>query len=275
MGEDRIHRTKSNDGTEIAGRVQGQGSPLVFVHGGAGDGDTSWSALVPFLSEQFTCYLMSTRGRALSSDHPDHSRDRLVQDITAYAESIGEPVGLVGHSSGGALALEAAAHTAAVSALALYEPTVFDLGPRDSARDEDAFQRIGVAVAESRLVDAARIFLADVALATNEELAICAKTGVFEIMARNVPVTLEEAAQSGPPQLSDPSLLKQIKVPVLLLHGSRTPPFYRAVVSAVADQLGHPHVHEIPGAAHLGPQVTPEPVAGELARFFTRAHVAA
>jgi pimeloyl-ACP methyl ester carboxylesterase len=268
MDEGWIHRTKSDDGTEIAGRVLGQGSPLVFVHGGAGDGETSWSALAPLLSERFACYLMSMRGRKPSNDHPDHSRERLVQDIVAFAESIGGPVGLVGHSSGGALALEAAARTPAISALALYEPTLFDLGPRDSGRDEAAFQRISGAVEEARLVDAVRIFLEDVALATDEELALLDKAGVFEVMARNLPVDLAEAAQSGPPQLSDLALLKRITIPVLLLHGSRTPAFYKAVVSAVADRLGHSQVREILGAAHLGPQLTPQPVANELARFF-------
>jgi pimeloyl-ACP methyl ester carboxylesterase len=267
-----IHRTKSNDGTEIAGWVQGQGPPLVFLHGGAGDGETSWSALAPLLSERFTCYLMSMRGRKPSNDHPDHSRERLVQDIVAFAESIGEPAGLVGHSFPGALALEAAARTLAVSALALYEPTLFDLGPRDSARDGAAFQRISEAVAEGRLVDAVRIFVEDVALASDEELALLEEAGVFEAMARNLPVDLAEAAQSGPPQLSDLAVLERVTIPVLLLYGSRTPPFYRAVVGAVAQRLGHPQVRELPGAAHLGPQVAPEPVAKELARFFAGAH---
>ena len=33
-----------------------------------------------------------------------------------------------------------------------------------------------------------------------------------------------------------------------------------------------PQVRELPGAAHLGPQVAPERVANELARFFSGAH---
>jgi hypothetical protein len=102
----RIHRAVSADGTEIAGRVHGQGAPLVLVTGGPGDGETSWRSLGPFLSEQFTCYCMSTRGKGLSADHSDHSVGRRVQDITAFVDSIGKPVRLTGHSSGGP-ALEA------------------------------------------------------------------------------------------------------------------------------------------------------------------------
>ncbi len=63
MDEDRIHAAVSDDGTKIAGRVQGRGSPLVLVHGGLGDGDVAWLFMLPFLVEHFTCYLLSTRGR--------------------------------------------------------------------------------------------------------------------------------------------------------------------------------------------------------------------
>ena len=63
MSEERIQRAVSVDGTEIAGRVLGQGPPLVLVHGGWGDGEVAWEALLPHLTDRFTCYLPSTRGR--------------------------------------------------------------------------------------------------------------------------------------------------------------------------------------------------------------------
>jgi pimeloyl-ACP methyl ester carboxylesterase len=81
--EERVHRVVSADGTEISGRVQGQGPPLVLVHGGFGDGEVAWEALLPHLTDRFTCYLPSTRGRGLSGDNPDHSPPRLDEDVTA------------------------------------------------------------------------------------------------------------------------------------------------------------------------------------------------
>jgi pimeloyl-ACP methyl ester carboxylesterase len=268
MSEERIHRATTSDGVTIAGQVQGQGPPLVFVHGGLGDGDTGWTAVAPFLRNRFTCYLMSTRGRGASDDHADHSREALVRDVAAFAESIGEPVGLVGHSSGGTLALEAVARTRAVSALALYETTLFDLGPRDAASDQDAFERIGAAVTEGRLVDGVRIFLRDVALGTDDEMAAFEQEGLLGAMAPNLLVAGAEAVQSGPPNLSDLSLLDRITIPVLLLYGSRTPSFYRTVSHAVAARLACPDLREVPAAAHMAPLFAPEPVADELARFF-------
>lgn len=62
-----IHRAVSADGTEISGRVHGQGPPLVLVHGALHDGDIAWSALVSHLTERFTCFLPSLRSRGLSA----------------------------------------------------------------------------------------------------------------------------------------------------------------------------------------------------------------
>ena len=48
--EERVHRAVSADGTEISGRVQGQGPPLVLVHGGFGNGEVAWKKTSPHSS---------------------------------------------------------------------------------------------------------------------------------------------------------------------------------------------------------------------------------
>src|SRR5215207_10998936 len=94
----RVQVAISADGTEIVGRVQGHGPPLILVHGAYGDGEIAWKALLPCLTDRYTCYTPSTRGRGLSGDNPDHSVHRLVQDVIAFIDTIGEPVYLVGWS---------------------------------------------------------------------------------------------------------------------------------------------------------------------------------
>lgn len=270
MADEKVHGTRSPDGTKIGGRVQGEGPPIVFVHGGLGD-DDSWRFIVPFLERRFTCYAMSTRGRGLSSDKPDHSWERLVEDVQAFVESIDEPVGLVGHSSGGALALEATARTDAVSSLALFEPTVFELGAdmRAAARDEQGFARIRELAEQGRLADAAQVFLEDIALANDAEMEAVAAAGGYDIMAPNVPPALEEVAQSGPPHLSDPTLPERMTVMALILRGTATHPFYTTVAQRVAERLPTVEVRDLEGVGHLGPIVAPELVAGEFGSFFT------
>jgi pimeloyl-ACP methyl ester carboxylesterase len=265
MQPHRMHQAVSTDGTHIAGGVHGQGPPLVLVPGGPADGETGWLALLPGLSEHFTCYTVNTRGRGPSGDHPDHSRERIVADVVAFVESIGEGVLLFGHSAGGTHALEAAANTAAVSGLALYEPTLMELAdPNLRARFDDAFVRVRQAVGDGRPADGAQIFLEDLALANDDELALLEQVDAAAEMAPLVPLVLEEAAQSGPPQLTDLSLLDEIPIPVLLLYGARTHPFFQQVAHQVADRLADCRLREIPDLGHLGPEVAPEPVTDEL-----------
>ena len=148
----------SADGTEIVGRVRGQGPPLVLVHGGWGDGEVAYEALVPHLADRFTCYTPSTRGRGLSGDNPDHAVHHLVEDVVAFIDTIGEPVCLVGWS-GIEPPLGAAAQSSAVAAVALFEgyvPTVAE--PDDLAALGAAIERTGAAAADGRLADAARAF---------------------------------------------------------------------------------------------------------------------
>jgi pimeloyl-ACP methyl ester carboxylesterase len=265
MRPDRMHQAVSPDGTRIVGGVHGHGPPLVLVPGGPTDGETGWLALLPSLSHHFTCYTINTRGRGPSGDHPDHSRGRIVEDIVAFVESIDDAVMLFGHSAGGTHALEATANTAAVCALALYEPTLVELAEPDlRARFDDAFVRVRKAVGDGRPADAAQVFLEDLALANKEELALLAQVGAAEEMGPLVPIVLEEAAQSGPPQLTDLSLLDEIMLPTLLLYGARTHPFYQQVARRVADRLADCRLRELPDLGHLGPELTPEPVTNEL-----------
>jgi pimeloyl-ACP methyl ester carboxylesterase len=270
MGDDHIHRAVSEDGTALAGRVHGQGPPLVIVSG-VGDGEGR-SFLLPNLSERFTCYSMSLRGRGLSSDHPDHSPERLVEDITAFADSIAEPVGLVGHSRGAALALIAAARAARVFAVAVYEPHAIEFYiEEDVARAVDALERMRRAAHTGEPADAARIFFRDITLPDSDELTILSTSGAFELTAPNIPVIIRDIAQWRLPRDSQMELLEQITMPVLIMHGSRTHRFYAEVVHHLAEQLIDPHVREVPHAGHFTPVFAPEAIADDVAEFLEAA----
>ena len=137
-----IHRATSEDGTVIGGYVYGEGPPLVLAHGGMDDGELSWGAMLPLLTKRFTCYVPAMRGRGLSEDSDDHRPERHAEDLAAFIDSIGEPVGFVGHSTGGTYGLGAVERGANVHGLALHEPAVF----RFWEEGEDA-ERYGAAIA--------------------------------------------------------------------------------------------------------------------------------
>lgn len=272
MSDERVHRAKSGDGTEIAGRVHGQGPPLVLVHGALPDGDMAWEAMVPHLSDRFTCYLPSLRGRGLSEASRDHSPPRLVEDVTAFVDSIGEPAFLVGWSAGVPWSLRAAARGGAVIAVAGYEPTIVPLMRGDEAARRDAmYRQLGKAAAESRLADAARAFHA---LVCNENELAALDADYFERCAASVPALLQAAQQGASyegPQSTDPEALEAITAPFLLLRGRDTEldTFYTETERYIASHVLDPHVGPpLPGLGHLGPLLAPEPIAKELVSFF-------
>lgn len=275
MTDTRIHRAVSFDGTEIAGRVLGRGPALVLVHGGIGDGQIAWEAMLPHLTDRFTYYLPSTRGRGLSADHPDQSPPRLEDGVTAFVDSIGESVHLVGWSGSGAWVLGAAARSAAVKAVAVYEPTLIPLMAEDEvAETVGTMQQVGAAAADGRLVEALRSFATWIC--TEKETTALARTGFDDEWAVRVPAMLQFVQQDGVyggPRSTDPEALARIQVPVLVLTGQQTRlrTFFSAAAGFITEHVVDSEIRELPGAGHFAPVLQPESVADELITFFLAA----
>lgn len=271
MNEDRIHTAISDDGTEIVGSVHGEGPPLVLVHGALGTGELHWSPSLPFLTNRFTCYLPSTRNRGLSGHSEDLTPEHHVQDVTAFAASIGEPVGLVGLSMGGTLVLGAAARLESVTAVAAYEPAVLEvMGGDDYQRFVDAVTRMGEEAAEGRLAEGARAFLE---LVCNETEMAALTPEFLEAAGENVPTDLainEQGMDYEGPRATDAEVLARITAPVLLLHGRRSNmhTWFLDGVNHTVEHVSDAREHEFPQLGHAGPIVRPEPVFGQLNRFF-------
>ncbi len=274
MTNQRTHYVTTTDGVTIGGTVHGQGPPLVFLQGVIGDGDLDWRALLPHLTDRFTCYLPSMRGRGLSDDHPDLSIGRQADDILAYIDSIDAPTGLVGWSGGASLALLAAGtQPDAVAAVAPIEPVANSvMDEHEQAALGAAVARTGELAAEGRLTDAIRAF-ADWPF-NDEDIAVAEDAGYFESAGRYVPNLLsflQQLMEYQGPTGDDPAVLGAIPAPVLVLHGSDTKPFMTSSVRHVADHVPNARVQEIPGAGHATPLTHPDALAETLTDYFAPA----
>jgi pimeloyl-ACP methyl ester carboxylesterase len=136
----------SPDGTTIAYQCSGRGPVLVLVVGAFCD-RTSTADLAPLLAPAFTVVEYDRRGRGDSGpgvgrqgkDRQGEGRQgedddpaREVEDLAAVVAAVGGSAAVYGHSSGGALALEAAAAGLPVPRLAVYEPP-YDAEPDGTA----------------------------------------------------------------------------------------------------------------------------------------------
>ena len=273
VSSDGVLRVTSADGTELAGRVHGSGPPLVMVPGGLADGETTnYRLLLHRLATQFTCVLMSTRGRGLSADHPDRSTPRLVEDVTAFVEAFDAPVGLVGHSRGGVLALHATATNDQVVAVAAWEPVVLQLrGPDELARLRRAIQQLRRLVDAGDLEQATTVYFREVMQISDAEYARVTAAGVLASRSTAIAEVLREAEQQDLDAPRDLPAAERVPIPVLLLTGSRTHPGSAAVTKALADHLTNARVQAIDGVGHLGMMTAATEIAEALEGFFTPA----
>lgn len=276
MTEKQIHRAVSNDGTEIVGSVQGDGPPLVFVHGAMDDGTLQWEPAVPSLADRFTCHVISVRNRGRSGHSEDLSPPRLIEDVAAYSSSVGKPVGLVGLSAGGFWILGAATKLAEVTGVVAFEPVVSEVISEEVRKQlSSVVMRVAEEAEKGQLTSAVRIFAEFVG--NEDEIAAFEAADSFKIMGLNVPADLMGIQQSNEyqgPSVTDSSILAKISVPVLLLQGGRSNAhsWFHAGVRHVAEYVPQATVYEFEDLGHLAPMVAPEPVAKKIASFFDKVY---
>jgi pimeloyl-ACP methyl ester carboxylesterase len=125
---------KSADGTPIAVWREGQGAPLVLIHGSLRD-HTVFEPLIASLRDRFTLYAMDRRGYGASGDSRSYTIQQDFHDVAVVVDHVqqrtGGPVALMGHSYGAGCAMGAATITSHLHRLILYEPGP---GDRVSAR---------------------------------------------------------------------------------------------------------------------------------------------
>jgi len=128
----------SADGTVIAYEQQGSGPALILVDGAMSTRGGK-AALRALLAPQLTVFGYDRRGRGDSGDTRPYAVDREIEDIQALIEVAGGTAALYGHSSGAALALDAALQLGGtVTKIAMYEAPYNDdpALPAPAARED-------------------------------------------------------------------------------------------------------------------------------------------
>lgn len=254
---------RSHDGTRLAVWVEGDGPPIVLVHGSLQD-HTASAALVRELCVDHTTFAVDRRGFGASDDRPAHAIEREFEDAAAVVDAVAartrEPVALWGHSYGASCAMGAACLTTGLRALVLYEPS---LGlPYPDGWVEEVEQAVAAGDGETAIVRVLRDLLAF----TDAQVDAVRADPSWPARVATAPTVAREA-RAEQDWTYRPGQFDRVVVPTLLLSGSDSPPDVRRATADAATAIPHARVHVLDGHAHTAHRTDPALVADVVRRF--------
>lgn len=227
-----MQHVTSADGTTLALEQAGRGPALVLVPGAFCDRH-AFRALAELLTDDFTVLRYDRRGRGDSTDTAPYAVAREVEDLAAVLAVAGGSAGVLGHSSGAILALEAALAGLPISRLAVYEPP-YVVG-QDRARPTGLAAEVDTALAARRPGDVVAAFMAQTVEMPPGAIAGMRQSPAWPALEALAPTIPYDLAVCGDQRV--PERLSGIAIPTLALCGDDSPFWARHAVEVVAAQV--------------------------------------
>ncbi|HKU39202.1 MAG TPA: alpha/beta fold hydrolase [Polyangiales bacterium] len=223
------------------------------------------ASLSAALRDRFSVITYDRRGRGDSGDTAPYAVEREIEDLAALLQIAGGTACVFGASSGGALALQAAARGLPIARFAMYEPPFVSAGASEA--EVDHLRQLQRLVAEGRRGAAVRYFMRDMVRAPLPMVAIMQLMFPVWSKLKAVAHTLPyDAAILG--SWSIPvERAAQVRVPALVANGSKTDERLRRAAKLTAEAIPGAAYEEIAGQTHNASAAALAPV---LARFFLR-----
>jgi pimeloyl-ACP methyl ester carboxylesterase len=260
-----MNQVMSNDGTVIAFDRSGQG-PAVILVGGAFQYraiDPPTAQLAALLAQQFTVFHYDRRGRGESGDTQPYAVEREVEDLEALIHEAGGSAFVFGMSSGGVLALEAAARGLAITKLAAYE-LPFNSGDEHARQAAERYtQQLAALLNEGRRGDAVALAMTTWG-APAEAIAGMRQAPIWPLFEAVAPTLAYDDAIMGDGSVPT-ARLASITVPTLVMDGGASPAFMHNAAQATAHALPNGQRRTLEGQTH---DVAPQVLAPVLVEFF-------
>jgi pimeloyl-ACP methyl ester carboxylesterase len=253
-------KVTSSDGTSIAFERAGDGPPLIAVDAaGSYSGFRPFPAPVELLAPHFTVYVYDRRGRGASGDTQPYAVQREVDDLAALIAEAGGRAFVYAFSSGGLLALHAAASGLAIPKLALFEPPI---EPDQRATDESAFTaELAGLVAAGRRRDAVAFF--NRGIGVPEEIMAQTAPGVWAALEAVAHTLVYDCRISDATSLE---LLGSVWAPSLVIDSQGSGGELSGMAAAVAEALPNGSHRSLAGGWHGAPDDALAPVLVEFFR---------
>ena len=236
-----METVQARDGTTIAFDRSGLGPGLVLIVGAFSD-RSSTTSLAAGLGSRFTVYEYDRRGRGDSDEKGPYSVEREVEDLAALIEAAGGSAFVFGHSSGGALALEAAARGIPMNGLAIYEP------PYAEGTTAEFATKLAELVASGRRAEAAEAFLALVGTPPEALAQITAGPYWAHMLSFANTLPYEITLCNGGSAPVD--RLAHVTTPTLALAGGMSPDWAREGAEVIAEAIPGAEWRVLEGQGH-------------------------
>jgi pimeloyl-ACP methyl ester carboxylesterase len=258
----------STDGTPIAFDQYGEGRPVILVGGAFSYRRFARMVqLAELLADRFAVINYDRRGRGDSGDGGRYAVQREIEDLAALIEAAGGSASLWGWSSGGVLALRAAAHGLNVEKLAIYEPPfmvdrTYRIPPPDFA------DRLDALIGADRRGAAVRHYMTQ-GMAVPRPIVAAMRVTPFwpklKAVAHTLPYDWAVMGETMSGKPLRPADWASVATPTLVLSGERSPAQLRRAARALADVLPNAEHRALAKQSHNPSMKALAPV---LAEFF-------
>ena len=257
---DVTNTVTSKDGTRIAFERTGTGPALIAVDAaGSYSGFRPFPAPVELLAPRFTVYTYDRRGRGASTDTPPYAIGREVEDLAALIEAAGGSAFVYAFSSGGLLALHAAAAGLAIPKLALFEPPI---EPREAPTGAtELTAELGRLVAAGRRRDAVEVFHRGIGVP--EEVMAQMTPPVWAALEAVAHTLVYDCVISDATSLR---LIRSVTVPTLVVDSQGSGGQLAHMAATVAEALPNGSHRSLAGRWHGAPDEALAPVLTEFFR---------
>ena len=277
LGQNASVPTQVFNGTPLFYEVDGDGEPLVLVHGSWAE-HTTWNAVIPGLARSHRVVCYDRRGHALSTAPPaEGTIHDDVADLAALIEDLGlAPANVCGNSYGACIVLRLAAQRPElVRRFAGHEPPMVgvlagdpDMQPILAGLQSGIGAAVGL-IEAGRHADAAQLFVETIALGPGAWAQL--PEAVQADFIRNAETFLGETRDPDALGAVDVAALGRFDKPAFLTQGDQSPPLFTPIVGKLSAALPQVQRHVFAGAGHVPHMTHPHDFVDALGAFLALA----
>jgi pimeloyl-ACP methyl ester carboxylesterase len=244
----------SKDGTKIAFDKIGSGPAVIFVNGAIAYRamDPTLGQIADLLSEHFTVYNYDRRGRGESGNTQPFTKEREIEDVQALIEAAGGSAIVFGFSSGGVVALDAAALIPGITKIGVYEPAIIVDDSRQPVPADYAAHLLTLSV-ENKRDEAVEYFMIHAVGVPAEYIGGMKADSSWAGMAEVAHTIAYDAAFVGSIMQGKPlptDRWDKVTVPALVVDGSASDAWVHNAADALAQVLPNASRQTLEGQTH-------------------------